>query len=190
MAASAKTQSGKVELLARLAAWTVRYLFRFSLLASALMAAICISFLLYARKLPDAHQFRRDALANLAASCAEIAIGTFFAALVGRSVAKIKLRELSRPILALIQRLQIDGKLSPEGARRSVVCAVALLSESNVRKSIEPGAGEPHTQCPICTQLVEQEMDKCIHCELPKTIWNDAAFVKSHEDNLAPEKKI
>jgi hypothetical protein len=147
------------------------------------MAAICLSFLFYARTLPDAHQFTRDVLANLAASCAEIAIGTFFAALVGWAISKTKLRELSRPVLALIQRLRIDGKLTEEGARRSVVCAVALLSESNVSKSIEPGSGDPNTECPICTQLVEQEMDKCVHCQLPKTIWNDERLTEVHRNN-------
>ncbi|HYJ89271.1 MAG TPA: hypothetical protein VEW46_24620 [Pyrinomonadaceae bacterium] len=131
-------------------------------------------------QLPEANQFRRDTLANLAASCAEITRGIFFAALIGWAVAKTKLRELSRPMLALIQRLRIDGKLTEEGARWSVVCVVALLSESNVSKSIEPAPGEPKTECPICVQPVEQEMDKCVHCKLPKAIWNDERLTEAH----------
>jgi len=185
MATSTKTQPGKVELSVKLAALTVRFLFQLTILASAAMATLCVSFLLYARTLSDAHQFRRDALANLAASCAEIAIGTFFAALVGWAVAKTKLREISRPVLALIQRLRIDGKLQPEAARRSVVCAVALISETNVSKEIEARAGNATTDCPICAQDVEQEMDRCLHCQLPKTIWRDDKLLEVHLKDLA-----
>ena len=48
MPSSANIQFGKVELSAKLAAWTVRYLFRLTFIASAIMAAISISFLFYA----------------------------------------------------------------------------------------------------------------------------------------------
>jgi hypothetical protein len=151
----------------------------------AVMGSLFASYevLKYANQSPQG-SVQRDFLINMAAGLVEIAIGTALTVLLAFLVAKSKFLQLSRPVLELIQRLRIDGRLSPEGARRSVVFAVALLSESNVSKSIlsKPTSGA-RNDCPICSKRVKEMMNRCSFCKLPKTIWNDKKLVVVHRNN-------
>ncbi len=178
-----KTEVEKTEVAVKLFAFGFRHVFALAMSVAFIMIASSFFVLLYARRIATAHGFQKDFLVNVAAGLVEIAIGTALAAVATWAVAKNKLRELSRPVLALIQRLRIDGRLTEEAARRSVVCAVALLSESNVSKEIRPGPDEPNTDCPICAQPVAERMNKCIYCQLPKAIWSDAELVEVHQRN-------
>jgi hypothetical protein len=178
-------ESETTEAAVRLIAFGFRHVFVLAMSVAFLMITSSFFLLLYSRRIATAHGFQKDFLVNVAAGLVEIAIGTALAAVATWAVAKNKLRQLSRPVLALIQRLRIDGKLTEEGARRSVVCAVALLSESNVSKEIQPDLDKPNTDCPICTQQVTEQMNQCFYCQLPKTIWNDAELVQVHQKNLA-----
>ncbi len=126
----------------------------------------------------------RDFLINVAAGLVEISIGTALTAALALLVAKSKFIHLSRPTLNLIQRLRIDGRLTREGARRSVVFAVALLSEGNVAKTLgkEVTRGT-RSECPICAKRVREKMDRCSFCKLPRTIWSDEKLVVIHRNN-------
>src|SRR5687768_7074378 len=142
MMTSTETSIGEVEKSARFLAWAVRKAFLLSLLASAFVTGVCIVLLFAAHRLSTNHEFTKEFLVNLAASGAEIAVVTLFAAVATWAIARNKLRQLSKPVLTFIQRLRIDGRLSREGARRAVVCSVAIISEANMSKAIRPGLEE------------------------------------------------
>src|ERR1044072_7903192 len=57
---------------------------------------------------------QKDFLVNVAAGFVGTGVGLPIAAVIGSCLAKNKLSQLSKPILALIQRLRIDGKIRPE----------------------------------------------------------------------------
>lgn len=128
-------------------------------------------------------RLQQDFLVNVAAGLVEISIGTFVTALIAWAVVKIKFRQVARPVLSLIQRLRIDGKLTRDGARCSVVCAVAVLSESNVSKTIKAQPLGGRADCPICAKRVKERLDRCSYCQLPKTIWSDERLVTVHNNN-------
>lgn len=132
----------------------------------------------------EGHLFQKDFLVNVAAGFVGMGLGTLAAAWIGLALARNKLRQVSKPVLALIQRLRIDGKINEEAARRSVVCAVTLLSESNVSTQIRPGVAGASDRCPICALDINREFQRCPHCSLPKSIWNDRDLVSVNDRAL------
>jgi hypothetical protein len=191
MKTSTETSIAELEKSARFLAWAVRKAFQLSLLAAAFVTGGCVVLLFFAHRLSTDHEFTKEFLVNLAASSAEIAVVTFFAALATWAIAQNKLRQLSRPVLTFIQRLRIDGRLSREGARRAVVCSVAIISEDNVSRAISPGVDKKTNDCPICAQCVRGETDRCSHCGLPESIWRDENLLMVHrsEPGVTPMKK-
>lgn len=181
---STETSIAKIEKSARFLAWAVRKAFLLSLLASVFLTGVCIVLLFYAHRLSANHEFKKEFLVNLAASTAEIAVVTFFAAVAAWAIARHKLWQLSKPVLTFIQRLRIDGRLSREGARRAVVCSVAIISEDNMSRAIRPGFDEKPGDCPICAQCVRGETNQCSHCGLPKSIWRDEDLLMVHRTEL------
>jgi hypothetical protein len=123
------------------------------------------------------HRFVGSLLTNLAAGFLCLAVGVAVAIIA----AARKFGAAARPLLEFIQQLKADDKIEAELARKSVVCAVAVLSESNVHRAItedaatiEPAqAGEA---CPVCTLPVKlvpgDSKRRCFFCSLPDAVWN------------------
>jgi hypothetical protein len=135
----------------------------------------------HARNIAAADPFRKDLLLNVAAGFFEIGIGTIILTFVAWVVAISKFQHLAKPLLKLIQQLRIDNKLTPELARKSVVFAVTLLSESNVSKSLSPYTGELRNNCSVCSLDVRNEKERCSHCNLPRAVWTDPELVKGSQ---------
>jgi hypothetical protein len=146
--------------------------------------------------LSNTHGFASAFVSNLAAESLGIAFGLIAATSIAWHLARNKVREVIPSIFRLIQALRIEGTIKEKGAQRSVICAVALLSEGNVRNAIsrEPEAPEG-TKCPICAlsiKLVPKDLPKrCMHCLIEGAIWNARDLVEEHEsggDQNAAEK--
>ena len=128
------------------------------------------------------HEFQKDFLINLSAGFVGTALGAIAAAVVGVHLAKNKLRQLSSPLLRLIQGLRIENTIGRQAARSSVVFAVSVLSEKNV--NISSGPIQPDGACPICALDVDRTLSRCPDCGLPTEIWNDRRLVQTHEEDL------
>ncbi len=161
--------------------WLLRHLWLTTALVALTMLVLGFTVLWYSRSIASQHSFRKDFLVNVAAGFLEISIGTLVAAGLTWVVTQSKFQEIARPALDLIQSLRLGGTIKKETARKSVVFAVALLSENNVSKSLKPGDGELNGRCPICALPANPEMERCFHCHLPQTVWNDAQLVAVDE---------
>jgi hypothetical protein len=123
------------------------------------------------------YQTIHSLLVNLAAG-----FGCLFVATAGALiVARAKLKQAALPILKLIQQLESEGRISQGAARKSVVAAVALLSESNVGRAIKPDPKAKHEirKCPVCWLDVELNSKKrCKHCSLPDALWHSKELIE------------
>jgi hypothetical protein len=128
------------------------------------------------------HDFQTDLLINLSAGFVGMALGAIGAAMIGVYLAKNKLRQLSAPLLRLIQRLRIENTIGKHAARCSVVFAVSALSEKNV--SIDGGPTRPDGACPVCALDVDRTLTRCQECGLPTEVWNDRYLLQTHEEDL------
>ena len=100
-----------------------------------ILLGIVLSFYSYMRS-DRTDLFVSGFLSNLAAESLGVGLGILVVSATGWYLARNKVLEVMPAIFSLIQRLRIDGTIKGKSAQRSVICAVALLSEGNVRKAI------------------------------------------------------
>jgi hypothetical protein len=130
----------------------LRNLIGWALLTSIVFIGLGVSLWIFSYCLSKAtDDFASGFLSNLAAESLGIGFGILAASGAGWILARNKVLEVTPAIFSLIQRLRIDRTITSEAAQRSVICAVGLLSEGNVRKAISRGSNASQgTECPIC----------------------------------------
>lgn len=101
------------------------------------------------------------------------AVGILIPLIILAWFADKKLEKLAQPILELIAQLRADGRITELGARRSVVCAVKLISENNMKgKSISLCLTPREGECDVCTLKIENSDDnRCKFCGLKDKLW-------------------
>ena len=96
---------------------------------------------------------------------------------IAKKAAREKLKFLSEPMLALIEKLREDKKLSPEATRRSVVALVKIVSEDCLAQDREtPQIAPTNANCRVCSLTTETKTDskgetRCAHCLLLGALW-------------------
>jgi len=180
-AAMTKKTNDPWDQLREVALWFLNRLWLFTIGIPCLMVLTSGGIFWHARNIATTHPLRKDVLLNVAAGLFEIGIGTLILAFIAWVVAISKLQHLAKPLLKLIQQLRIDNKLTRESARKAVVFAVTLLSESNVSKSLSRDTGERRNNCPVCLLDVRDEKERCSHCNLPQAVWTDPELVKANQ---------
>jgi hypothetical protein len=90
--------------------------------------------------------------------------------------ARKKFESLATPIAELVAQLRCDGTLSPEAARRSMVCAVRLITPENITKKATP-ANEPlgltNRPCDVCALPTTVGRGRpCKDCGVEDYIWS------------------
>lgn len=118
--------------------------------------------------------FWSNILLNLIAELIGIAVGLILPLLLFAWIAGKMVEKAATPIAELIAQLRAEGRISEEAARRSVVCAVNLISEdhislkSNNRFSLDFEKGK----CDVCDLEIRIGEDKrCDFCGLKKHVW-------------------
>ena len=89
--------------------------------------------------------------------------------------ARKKFESLATPIAELVAQLRCDGSLSPEAARRSMVCAVMLITPENIAKQATK-ANEPigirSRSCDVCALPTTVGKGRpCKDCGVEDYIW-------------------
>jgi hypothetical protein len=117
-------------------------------------------------------EFSSELLLHVFAEFLAIALGFAIPLLIASRLLGEKLNILARPIVELVARLRIDGKISRESARSCVKCAVTLISEESFKEGYSLSVWPPERICDVCDLKIDLQLDdKCQHCGLSGHIW-------------------
>lgn len=113
---------------------------------------------------------------NIAAELLGVLITLSGVVLYAVLAARKKFESLATPIAELVAQLRSDGTLSPEAARRSMVCAVKLITPENITKKASK-ANEPlglsHRPCDVCALPTTVGKGRpCKDCGVEDYIWS------------------
>lgn len=131
--------------------------------------------LLYAWHVEQSHPFALNWLVNLGAGFLGMGATTLVATATGWLLARRKLNNVAVPILRLIQELRFKSQISPEAARRAVVCVVNLMPEGSMSSSKLRRKESALQKCPVCFLDIDPGTDlrkQCSFCLLPGAVWN------------------
>jgi hypothetical protein len=122
--------------------------------------------------------FWSNLLVNVVAGLLGLALGIVLTILIASRLAAEKLNEVADRLVRLVEQLREDKLLSQDAARRAVVFAVGLISESSLRQRREEGPisdGSGTTACKVCALEAETlgnaETLRCRYCHLPGAVW-------------------
>ena len=136
--------------------------------------ALAVGLIVTASKAPDSTSLGSNLMLNIAAESLGIAL-TLLLSLVAIRAARKRFGNVAAPLTQLIKTLRSDRTISPQAARKTVVCAVALLSDEGFLKA-RGATSRAHETCDICSLKVIVDTDtkgaRCSFCKLPKEIWN------------------
>jgi hypothetical protein len=150
-------------------------------LVSFVLLLLGIAVLLEAWHVEESNKFAMNWLVNLGAGFLGMAAATLVATATGWFLARQKLKDLAVPMLRLIQELRFKSQISPEAARRAVVCAVTLMPEGSVSSSKLRRKESALQKCPVCFLDIDPGTDlkkQCSFCLLPGAVWSYEDLVK------------
>jgi hypothetical protein len=88
--------------------------------------------------------------------------------------ARKKFEGVATPIAGLVAQLRAEGVISAEAARRSMVCAVKVITPESMsqRENNQYHLGLKHRPCDVCSlPTTVDEGIPCRFCKLEKHIW-------------------
>ena len=121
-----------------------------------------------------AKEFLANVLLNVVAEFIGLSVGLVTAIYIANHVAREKLSQFGEPIIAFIQQLREEGKLSPHATRKSVMATVSIISDGTLKAVRHPDDASEQ-KCRICSLSSEVELvrgtARCKNCRLPGKSW-------------------
>ena len=110
---------------------------------------------------------------NLVAEIAGIAVAIIVAVPVASRFARSRLAKIAPEYAALIAQLRVDGTITCEAARKSIICTVALIADDQLEVTdlLQDAATAPQ-QCDVCALDFLTKEEHCFHCGLHRKAWN------------------
>ena len=118
--------------------------------------------------------FLSNLFLNVVAEFVGIALGIVIPLWVAVRYADKRLEDLMKPIAEFIAQLRAEERISPEAARRGMVCAVRIISQEHKSLSSNNAFSldyQPQS-CDVCSLAIKLGDDKeCDYCHLKEHIW-------------------
>jgi hypothetical protein len=121
--------------------------------------------------------FWSNLLSNIVAELVGFSIGAIAAYKIATTLADKKLGDVAPHLVKLLRQLRTDSTLSGLATRCSMICAVALISETHFDSWRSARTGGPSTlECTVCgmesaTAHKPDGRVECGHCGLPGELW-------------------
>lgn len=139
----------------------------------------------------DDSSFWRNLGLNGVAELTGLAAGVLVAVPLALRFARSRVKAVGSQVAAAIAQLRVDGTITDQGARRAMICAVALLDEEHLgaARSLCRSNG-PLMSCGVCSLEVETNNDRCSHCGLHGDHWNvpDLKPGSRHRNEVQPQE--
>jgi hypothetical protein len=111
---------------------------------------------------------------NIGAELIGVILGILTPLIVALWYAGKKFEEAATPLAELVAQLRADRKISKEAARRSMVCAVKLISQHHIslQSNNSFALGYEKKACDVCDLPIRIGEDKsCDFCGIKQHIW-------------------
>lgn len=122
---------------------------------------------------PGPREFGGNIFQNLFAEIVGLILTVGAALYIAKFLARKKLEKLATPLAELIAQLRAENRISPHGARRSMVFAVEVITPEYMSQ-VDNNAfclDYEKKDCEVCDLEIKLSNNKCDYCKLERHIW-------------------